>query len=223
MSTQTIRPSKRANKAIAAVMAATIGIGSSAYVVIFGGQKVPPVVALAVEITPDWEGLKTEAYWDALGKTWSVCIGEAKGIKKGDHFTVQQCKDMFVQRFWHDFWEPVTRCAPRILDANVGIQWAMTDGAYNFGVGRAASTGRPGSGWCGSSAADAIRRGDFAAACIAQTAWNKAAGRVIPQLVARREMGNAKTIGEAEACITGVAIGNGPAPLAVKIGGGAGL
>lgn len=185
-----LRPTKRAALALAAVAAVTVG----GYVTLPTGEKVPPAVALAVELTPDWEAIKTDAYWDALGGVWTVCIGETKGVKKGDHYTVAQCKEKFVKRITADYWQPILRCAPRLKDAPVGVQWAMLDGSYNYGVG----------GWCSWSASAAIRRGDWLAACINQTKVNKAGGRVIPGLVKRREMGDATRIGEGEACVTAV-------------------
>lgn len=191
-----LRPTKRAAKALAAIAAVTIGVGSTAYVKLQSGEKVPPAIALAVELTPDWEAIKTQAYWDGLGKVWTVCIGETKGVKQGDRYTVEQCKDMFVKRVTADYWQPMLRCAPRLKDAPVGVQWAMLDGAYNFGVG----------GWCKWSASAAIRQGDWQAACVNQTSINKAGGRVIPGLVKRREMGDATRIGEGEACVTAVAM-----------------
>ncbi|MND71481.1 Phage lysozyme [compost metagenome] len=70
----------------------------------------------------------------------------------------------------------------------------MISGAYNFGVG----------GMCGSSAARLAKAGQYRQACEAQTAWNKAGGRVVNGLVNRREMGDAQRIGEAELCVSGL-------------------
>lgn len=196
MTVNKLRPTKRASTVIGAVIAATI----SGYVVLSTGEKVPPAVALAVELTEPWEATKTDAYWDAAGGVWTVCTGETKGVKRGDHYTVDQCRAMFVKRAWNDFWKPIVRCAPPLDHAPVGVQWAMLDGAYNFGVGA----------WCGSTAARKIKAGDFSGACVAQTAWNKAGGRVLTGLVNRREMGDAARIGEAEACVTSIAMGSKP-------------
>lgn len=214
MPTQPLRPTNRARVKIAAVMAATIGAGSTAYVTLSTGERVPPAVALAAELTIDWEAIVTTAYWDPLGKVFTVCAGETKGVKKGDHYTVAECKAMFTRRATKDYWEPMLRCAPRLAQAPLGVQWAMLDGAYNFGVG----------GWCQWSASADIRRGDWRAACDDQTKINKAGGRVIPGLVKRREMGDATRIGEGEACVTGIAMDGTLAPLAItpKVGGGPG-
>ncbi|MDF2622165.1 MAG: glycoside hydrolase family 24 [Xanthobacteraceae bacterium] len=61
-----------------------------------------------------------------------------------------------------------------------------------------------GKGWCGSTAARYIRAKLWRQACDAQTAWNRAGGKVVQGLVNRREMGDASRIGEGEICVTGL-------------------
>ncbi|HWJ71939.1 MAG TPA: lysozyme [Kaistia sp.] len=182
---------KRGKAAIAAVLAVTIG----GVVTLATGEKIPPAVVLADKyVAGPWEGLKTAAYWDADGKVWTVCRGETKGVKKGDRYTVAQCEAMFVDRLNLDFYKPIIKCAPALVGAPVSVQAAMLSGAYNFGV----------TAWCKSTAAARVRAKDFRAACVAQTAFNRAGGRVLPGLVNRREMGDAQRIGEAELCLSGL-------------------
>ena len=57
---------------------------------------------------------------------------------------------------------------------------------------------------CGSNAARLGRAGRYHDSCLAATAWDKAGGQVLIGLVNRREMGDAKRIGEAELCVTGL-------------------
>ena len=41
------------------------------------------VVALTVTyLTVPWEDIKTHAYWDNLGKVWTVCAGETKAFRR---------------------------------------------------------------------------------------------------------------------------------------------
>lgn len=190
-----LRPTKRASAALAAVAAVTVGVGSTAYVTLQSGEKVPPAVVLAsTYVAGPWEGLELTAYWDAYGKVWTVCRGETKGVKKGDRYTAAQCEAMFVDRLNRDFYKPIVQCAPALAGAPVSVQAAMLSGAYNFGVGA----------WCRSTAAARVRAKDYRAACDAQTAFNRAGGKVLPGLVKRRENGDATRIGEGELCVSGL-------------------
>ncbi len=74
------------------------------------------------------------------------------------------------------------------------VQSAMLSGAFNFGVGS----------WCRSTAASDIRARRWGDACDTLTAFNRAGGKVVPGLVNRREMGDAKRLGEGETCVTGL-------------------
>lgn len=186
-----LRPTKRAALALAAVAAVTIG----GYITLQSGEKVPPAVVLAAKyVAGPWEGLELTAYWDTYGKVWTVCRGETKGVKKGDHYTAVECEAMFIDRLDRDFYRPIVQCAPALAGAPVSVQAAMLSGAYNFGVGA----------WCKSTAAARVRAKDYRAACEAQTAFNKAGGKILPGLVNRREMGDATRIGEGELCVSGL-------------------
>lgn len=186
-----LRPTKRAGAAIAAVMAATVG----GFVALSTGEKVPPAVVLAADyVAGPWEGIELNAYWDPFGKVWTVCRGETKGVKKGDHYTAAQCEAMFIRRLNDDFYKPIVKCAPGLAKAPVSLQASMLSGAYNFGVGA----------WCRSTAAARVRSKDYRGACEAQTAFNKAGGKILPGLVHRREMGDATRIGEGELCVSGL-------------------
>lgn len=186
-----LRPTKRASAAIAGVLAVAVG----GYVTVKNGEKVPPAVVLAATyVAGPWEGIETTAYWDAYGGVWTVCRGETKGVKKGDRYTVEQCEAMFIDRLANDFYRPIVRCAPELASAPVSVQASMLSGAYNFGVGA----------WCKSTASRHIRSKSWRSACEAQTAFNRAGGKVLPGLQRRREMGDATRIGEGELCVTGL-------------------
>lgn len=198
-----LRPTKRASAAIAAIMAVAMSIGGIWYAPAPNGKQYPAAVVLAVEsIIKDWEGLRLVAYLDQIAKppVWTVCFGETAGVKAGMRKTKAECEAMLYERVYRDFYIPMAACAaPAFVQAPVPVQAAMLGGGYNFGVGSI----NPRRGWCGSSAAASIRARDWAGACVAQTAWNKAGGKVIKGLVDRREMGNLDYIGEGELCITG--------------------
>jgi lysozyme len=44
----------------------------------------------------------------------------------------------------------------------------------------------------------------YQSACVAQTAFNKAGGKIVQGLVYRREMGDAQRLGEAETRVSGL-------------------
>ncbi|TCR07280.1 lysozyme [Neorhizobium sp. JUb45] len=184
-----ILPSKRAKSAVAAVMAAVM-VGTAS--LLPSGTPAPVTLAVDHLIKP-WEGLHTRAYLDIV-KVPTICYGETKGVKLGQTKTVAQCEIMLITRVTDDYYQPLTKCIAGFTKMPVSVQASMISGAYNFGVG----------GMCGSSAARLARAGQYQAACEAQTAWNKAGGRVVNGLVKRREMGDAQRIGEAELCVSGL-------------------
>ncbi|ESY35398.1 lysozyme [Mesorhizobium sp. C386A] len=159
--------------------------------------KIPPAVKLAVEqmIMP-WEGLRTKAYLDTLPKkhVWTVCYGETLNIKKGMKFTREQCKAMLIKRVIHDYYLPLVDGVKDYAIAPMSLQASMISGAYNFGV----------AGQKGSRTAAFVTKHQYSQACDAQTAWNKAGGKVLPGLVNRRETGDAQRAGEAEICKSGL-------------------
>ncbi|MFC7064998.1 hypothetical protein [Brucella rhizosphaerae] len=40
------------------------------------------VVLTATYLTAPWEGMENHAYYDKLGKVWTVCLGKPKASKK---------------------------------------------------------------------------------------------------------------------------------------------
>lgn len=186
---------KRAKSAIAAVMAVAVSIGGILYATTDDGRPYPAAVILAVDdLIKPWEGLVLESHWDPFGKRWDICYGETKNIGPGMKKSPAECIEMLYRRVYADFYQPLTRCAATFTEAPISVQASMISGAYNFGT----------RGWCGSTAARHVRAGRWKQACAAQTAWNKAGGQVLKGLVNRREMGDARRIGEAELCLSGV-------------------
>lgn len=200
-----LRPTGRARAAIAAIMALAISIGGIWYVPTSNGKQYPAAVVLAAEhIIKGWEGLRLVAYRDIVG-VWTVCYGETKGVRAGMRKTAAECEALLYERLYRDFYIPMSACAaPAFVQAPVPVQAAMLAGGYNFGVGYFDPGTGEGKGWCGSTAARYIRAKLWRQACDAQTAWNRAGGKVVQGLVNRREMGDASRLGEGELCVTGL-------------------
>ena len=139
--------------------------------------------AVAVPLIAKWEGLRTTAYLDTIASppVWTVCYGETKGVKQGDSYTPEQCRDMLAREVreyregLHRYFVAETKARRLTPERDA----AYTDLAYNAGI-RAA--GR-------STATRRLNAGDIAGGCTALGWWNKAGGRVIRGLVNRRANG----------------------------------
>lgn len=194
-----ITATKRGKAAIAAVLAGIAAGGFAGYDRYAKTDKMDPAVILAVEkaIIP-WEGLQLKSHWDPFAKIYDICYGETringKPVTPGMSFTADQCGAMLIARVNRDYYGQITKCAPKLPSAPISVQASMVSGAYNFGV-RA---------WCNSTAARMIKAENWRGACEAQTAFNKAGGRIVNGLVKRREMGDAQRLGEAELCVSGL-------------------
>lgn len=140
------------------------------------------VMAMAVALVGAWEGMRTVAYRDPVGIP-TVCFGETRGVKMGDRYTVEQCKEMLGDGLI-EFETMMRRClkAPdRIPDKSYVSFLSLT---YNIGPGA----------WCKSSIrtyankyADTGNLGHLANACNRILRYNKAGGRVLRGLVNRRK------------------------------------
>ena len=139
-----------------------------------GGGVVGLVMALVVPLVGQWEGVRTQAYRDAIG-VWTVCAGETKGVKAGDSYTTDECSDMLEVRVF-EFYSGVAACVPTFKDAPVEVQAAVTSWAYNVGLGAA----------CKSTLARRLRARDWREACNQLPRWNRAGGRIWQGLINRR-------------------------------------
>lgn len=152
------------------------------------------VALTATYLTEPWEGKSNTAYWDSIGKVWTICYGETKGVKPGDTMTDQECSDRLYTRMENDYRKPLQKCIRSYDDAPLSLQASLLDLAYNVGVGAA----------CRSTAAKRTRAKNFRGACYAATWFNRGGGRVIEGLKRRREMGDGGRIGELELCLQGL-------------------
>ncbi|WP_259668420.1 lysozyme [Rhizobium lentis] len=131
--------------------------------------------ALAVGFVGGKEGLSTKAYRDVVGVP-TICFGETRGVKMGDTATVEECKAMLGDALV-EFEGNMRACLtnPDAIPDKPYVSFLSV--SYNIGS-RA---------FCGSTIARRANAGDLVGACNAILAWNKAGGRVIRGLVARRK------------------------------------
>ncbi len=132
-------------------------------------------IMLATVFIMPWEGLWTTAKVDTIGtgRPVTVCYGETEGIKLGEHFTKEQCSEMLKKKLPRY----AAEIAPCIKVPISDKEWAAyISFAYNVGS----------AGFCRSSAAARLNRGDHSGACDALMQWTRAQGRVVKGLVNRR-------------------------------------
>ncbi len=132
---------------------------------------------VAVPFIAREEGMRLTAYRDIVGVP-TICFGSTRGVRMGMRKTERECLELLraeVREYrerLHRYFSQATvthrLTAPR--DA------AYTSTAFNCGVG---AIGR-------STAVRRLNAGDIAGGCQALTWWNKAGGRVVRGLVARR-------------------------------------
>ncbi len=132
--------------------------------------------AVVVTLVGGFEGVRQNAYPDPAtrGKPWTVCFGETKNVKRGDHYTLAECKTM-LKASLESYAEGVEKCTKGPIPD--GPEAAFISFAYNLGVG----------GYCRSSVRRAWNAGDRRGACNDLLHYDTAAGIVFPGLVRRRE------------------------------------
>lgn len=146
-----------------------------------GGALAASVVALV----SGFEGLRTYAYRDPVGIP-TICFGETRGVKMGDHKTPAECRDMLISRL-AEFETGMRKClaSPDTIPDNAYA--AFLSASYNIGTGA----------FCKSSIARKANAGDIRGACDALLAWDKAGGFRLPGLTKRRAK-------ERELCLRGI-------------------
>lgn len=139
--------------------------------------------AIAVAMTASWEGKANRAYFDRMGRVWTICYGHTKGVKPGDTATDAQC-DAYLEQDQAEARAAVQRCIHvPLTDAQ---RAAFIDGVHNLGDGLV----------CGSTLQAKANTGDITGACLELTdaldrrgnnvGWVHAGGQVVPGLRNRR-------------------------------------
>lgn len=136
------------------------------------------VLAAAATFVAGWEGFYPRTYKDIVGVP-TVCYGEteksavAEGRKRA--YSKQECTDMLAKSLaGYDAAAMACLDPPRPITDN--MHKAFISATYNIGV----------HGFCKSTMARRVNKGDFKGACDALLAWNKAGGRVVKGLDNRR-------------------------------------
>ncbi|ACB24626.1 lysozyme [Methylobacterium radiotolerans] len=131
--------------------------------------------ALCTGLVGGFEGLRTTAYPDpATGREpWTACFGETEGIRRGDTFTVAECKAMLA-RSLEKYALRMEACVTRPMADETYA--AFLSLSYNVDSG----------GFCKSSVARLWNAGESRASYDAMLRFNRAAGVTMPVLTRRR-------------------------------------
>lgn len=130
------------------------------------------VLGILLVIVPASEGLRQYAYRDPVGIP-TICFGETRGVKMGQHRSVAECKEMLIPRL-EEFHAGVASCV-RVPMSDKRTA-AMVSFAYNVGVGA----------FCKSTLVRRLNEG-HPRACDELSKWNKAGGITLPGLTRRRQ------------------------------------
>jgi len=176
-------------------LAAIIGSASAALLLVFvpreeSGRKVDVTIsadntAIVRHISgPEY----LRAYLDIV-RVPTACDGITRGIKMGQAFTPARCAQLLETELAAHA-ERVMVCTPGLSLAHKGrdnIRFAAISLAYNVGTGA----------WCGSTARRLVDAGRIREACDAMMRFNRAGGRVVAGLTARRAREHAVCVRDA--------------------------
>jgi lysozyme len=134
---------------------------------------------LAAAFIIPWEGLWTTAQVDTIGtgRPPTVCYGATRAeiptLKVGDKFTKGECDELLLKSL-PKYANAIAPC----IKVPVSDKEFAAFISFSYNVGSA--------GFCRSSTAALLNRGDHRGACDALMNWTKAQGRVVKGLVNRR-------------------------------------
>jgi len=138
-------------------------------------RKSAAAALLCTTTVGGFEGVRTTAYPDPATsrEPWTVCYGETEGVKRGDTYTLQQCREMLTKSL-EKYALRLEGCISRPMPDTTYA--AFLSLSYNIGSG----------GFCKSSVAREWNAGHSRAACDNLLKFNKAAGITFPGLTRRR-------------------------------------
>tara|TARA_R110000851_G_scaffold287513_3_gene441555 strand:- start:22360 stop:22869 length:510 start_codon:yes stop_codon:yes gene_type:complete len=114
-----------------------------------GGSFVATLIATPFIVK--WEGTENRAYQDIVG-VWTICSGETKNVRKGQHMTDSECVALTQERIL-EFAEGVDDLVTVPMTAKYHA--SLTSWAYNVGLGAASK----------STLVRVLNRGDYEGAC----------------------------------------------------------
>ena len=183
------RPTKPGKKTLAGVIG-SVTAAAALFVLVpkeESGRQVKATVNADQSITVEHVAGRQylAAYLDIV-KVPTACDGITKGVKMGMRFTPAQCNELLEEELIAHA-EPIIRCVPA-LKGRTNQVIAAVSLSYNIGT----------AGFCRSSIARVWNAGQWRAGCDRFLLFDKAGGRTVAGLAARRHR-------ERAICVTGLA------------------
>jgi lysozyme len=135
-------------------------------------KKYAAGIALASTLLVGFEGVRTVAYYDPVGIP-TVCMGETRGVKIGDIYTLEQCKAMANGRV-AEFATGVEKALKVPVSDKTFASFVSF--SYNLGLGVFQNKIAP-----------LVNAGDMIGACKRMGLYTMAHGITLPGLVKRRQ------------------------------------
>ena len=129
-----------------------------------------------------FEGKSNTAYLDPIN-IWTICYGETKNVKKGDYKTDDECLQSLAEDLVSHDKQMMALISVPINDHQHA---AFLSFSYNVGVGA----------FSRSTLLKKLNSSQYRAACDELLRWNKAKGKVLNGLTARREAERKLCLGE---------------------------
>jgi len=136
-------------------------------------KKTAAWLSVCIACVAGAEGVRRVAYVDPVGIP-TVCFGETRGVKLGQEYSFEQCRDMLGDRV-EEFGRGVDRCVAHALPPR--RKAAYVSFAYNVGI----------EAFCSSTLVKKENAGNTVGACDELLRWTKAKGVTLPGLVKRRQ------------------------------------
>ena len=121
-----------------------------------------------------FEGCRLKAYQDIVG-VWTIGYGETLGVVEGMEWTQEEAERRLIIRAGYFLHQACLKCPQLFLEPPIRVA-ACASLEYNIGVGAFGA----------SSVCRYTRRQEYNKAGASFLLWNKAGGRVVKGLTARR-------------------------------------
>lgn len=129
---------------------------------------------LGQAITKSFESCKLKAYWDSVGRIWTIGWGTTNHVYEGMEITQAQA-DAWLMQHWEECEHMIAQLVE--VDLTPNEISALIDFVYNEGIGR----------FHGSSMLKFINEGEMQRAVCEFVKWDIGDGKVEPGLLERRK------------------------------------
>lgn len=132
-----------------------------------------------IALTEKFEGCRRSAYWDALGKVWTIAWGHTRGVKEGNYCSMEQALAWLLEDLALAEYDVNLHCAELIVAGELtqGEFDALVDFAFNLGCDALNK----------STLLRLVQHHDMEHAALEFEKWDHAGGKVVAGLLRRRQ------------------------------------